>query len=177
MVVGVGGSHLAHALYAMADFGTVVILNPPERAYPTIADLAPFCKLHAGMFICTPNDDGSFSADVEELFGFIDDALDDGQSLRGGLERFLESLCVEFLSQLLLGRVSDCDQGDSLRLGRCGAVSFGLCPFCSSHRRKTCLSTYRASARPSIVSPSWRTVSLKDQLRQPLAIPSFFEIR
>jgi hypothetical protein len=92
LVVSVEGSHLAHALYAMADYGTMVILNPPQRAYTTVADIAPFCKLHAGMFVCSSNEDGSFSADLDELLAFIDAAVRDSGVRRGELERFLESL-------------------------------------------------------------------------------------
>jgi capsular polysaccharide biosynthesis protein len=92
LVVSVEGSHLAHALYAMAEFGTMVVLNPPERAYTTVADIAPFCKLHASMFICSPNEDGSFSADVDELLEFVEDAISDSKARRGELEHFIDLL-------------------------------------------------------------------------------------
>jgi hypothetical protein len=100
LVVGVEGSHLAHALYAMAEFGNIVILNPPQRAYTTVADIAPFCSLHASMYICSPNDDGSFHADIDELLAFIDEAIADSKARRGNLERFLDSLRQRSISGL-----------------------------------------------------------------------------
>jgi hypothetical protein len=93
LVVSVEGSHLTHALYAMADFGTIIILNPPGRTLTTVAGIAPFCKLLAGMFICSPNEDGSFNADVDEVLTFIDATLDDSRVRRGELNKFLDSLC------------------------------------------------------------------------------------
>jgi Glycosyltransferase 61 len=92
LVVSVEGSHLTHALYAMADFGTMIILNPPERTLTTVAGIAPFCGLFAAMFICSPNEDGSFSADVNELLIFIDAAVDDSKARRGELNRLLDFL-------------------------------------------------------------------------------------
>jgi Glycosyltransferase 61 len=92
VVVSVEGSHLVHLLYSMMDFGTMIILNPPERTLTTVAEIAPYCGLHAGMFICTSNEDGSFSADVNELREFIDAAINDARARQGELERFLDSL-------------------------------------------------------------------------------------
>jgi hypothetical protein len=92
VIVSVEGSHLTHALYTMADFGTVIILNPPSRTLTTVAGIAPFCSLSAAMFICSQNEDGSFSADADEVFMFIDAALDDSRAHRGDLSRFRDSL-------------------------------------------------------------------------------------
>ncbi|HET9376426.1 MAG TPA: glycosyltransferase family 61 protein [Chthoniobacterales bacterium] len=92
VVVSVEGSHLTHALYAMADLGTIIILNPPARTLTTVAGIAPFCKLFAGMFICSSNEDGTFSADADEVLSFIDATLDDNRARRGDLNRFLDSL-------------------------------------------------------------------------------------
>jgi hypothetical protein len=44
------------------------------------------------MFICSPNEDGTFSADVDEVFKFIDATLDDSKAHRGDLSRFIDSL-------------------------------------------------------------------------------------
>jgi capsular polysaccharide biosynthesis protein len=92
LVVGVEGSHLAHALYTIKDFGQLVILAPAHRAYTTVADIAPFCRIHASMYICTPENDGSFSANIDELLAFIDEATKDRKRRLGGLERFTNSL-------------------------------------------------------------------------------------
>ena len=44
IIVGIEGSHLAHALFMAADHACVVILNPPCQTHTTVADLAPFCR-------------------------------------------------------------------------------------------------------------------------------------
>jgi capsular polysaccharide biosynthesis protein len=92
LVVSVEGSHLAHALYAMARFGTMVIVNPPWQVHTTVADIAPFCELHPAMYICTSQGDGAFHAHPDELLKFIDDAVADSAARREQLELFLETL-------------------------------------------------------------------------------------
>jgi len=92
LVVGVEGSHLAHALYAIKDFGQLVILTPPQRAYTTVAEIAPFCRVHASMYICIPESDGSFYANIDELLAFIDEAAADSKKRRGSLELFTNFL-------------------------------------------------------------------------------------
>lgn len=92
LVVSVEGSHLAHALYAMQRGGTMVILNPPYQAHTTVADIAPFCELHAGMFIGTPDKDGSFNVAIDELLSFIDETVADNERRRSEIERFHKTL-------------------------------------------------------------------------------------
>jgi hypothetical protein len=92
VVVGVEGSHLNHALFSMAAGGTIVILNPPRRVMNTIAVIATFCDLHAGMFICQEEEDRSFHADPDELMSFIDETIADHKARRGTIERFLDEL-------------------------------------------------------------------------------------
>jgi len=76
VIVGIEGSHLAHALFMAADQACVVILNPPYQTHTTVADLAPFCRLSSAMFVCTPeNESGTkFAANVDEVLAFIEDA-------------------------------------------------------------------------------------------------------
>src|SRR5579871_280876 len=38
VVVSVEGSHLTHALFMMADYGSMIILNPPERTLTVLAE-------------------------------------------------------------------------------------------------------------------------------------------
>jgi hypothetical protein len=92
LVVSVEGSHLAHALYAMAQFGSMVILNPPDRTYTTVADIAPFCGLHASMYVGTSRGDGSFLIDISDLMTFIDQSITDRNSRLDEIERFVSSL-------------------------------------------------------------------------------------
>jgi Glycosyltransferase 61 len=77
IIVGIEGSHLAHALFMAADHACLVILNPPYQTHTTVADLAPFCRLSSAMFVCTPEDESgtTFTADVEEVLAFIEDAV------------------------------------------------------------------------------------------------------
>ena len=76
IIVGIEGSHLAHAQFMAADHACLVILNPPCRTLTTHADLAPFCRLSSAMFVCEPvNEAGTqFKVDVDEMLEFIDDA-------------------------------------------------------------------------------------------------------
>jgi hypothetical protein len=92
VVVSVEGSHLTHALFMMADYASMIILNPPERTLTVLADLAPYFGLSAAMFICASGPDGSFSADEHELFRFIDAAIVDHRARRSEVDHFLDSV-------------------------------------------------------------------------------------
>jgi capsular polysaccharide biosynthesis protein len=76
VIVGIEGSHLAHALFMAADHACIVILNPPYQTHTTVADLASFCRLSSAMFICTPeNETGTkFTVNIDEVLAFIEDA-------------------------------------------------------------------------------------------------------
>ena len=91
LVVSIEGSHLAHALFMMADYGSIIILNSPERTLTVLADLAPYFGLSAAMFICDPGQGGSFSADELELLRFIDAAIADHSARREEVEQFLQA--------------------------------------------------------------------------------------
>ena len=92
LVVSVEGSHLTHALFMMADYASMVILNPPERTMTVLADLAPYFGLSAAVFICASNPDGSFSAGEHELLRFIDAAIVDHRARRSEVDHFLDSV-------------------------------------------------------------------------------------
>lgn len=92
VVVSVEGSHLAPLLYLMANFSTMIILNPPFQVQTTVATVALFCSISSGMFICEPsgNSRTDFVADPEELLRFIDAAVDCSTRSQSETERFLD---------------------------------------------------------------------------------------
>jgi capsular polysaccharide biosynthesis protein len=76
-VVGLEGSHLAHALYFCPPGAMLIVLAPSNHAHTTITELAQFYGLSSALYICKPaNDDGSrYRVDLQELQGFIARAL------------------------------------------------------------------------------------------------------
>ncbi|MBS3936162.1 MAG: glycosyltransferase family 61 protein [Sulfuritalea sp.] len=76
VVAGIEGSHLAHALFMMRDYGTLLILSPPNQVHTTVADIGVFCRLASGLFVCAGADgQGGFIADPDEVLGFLDPLL------------------------------------------------------------------------------------------------------
>lgn len=76
VIVGIEGSHLAHALFMMRDYGTLLILNPPNQVHTTVADIGVFCRLVSGMFVCeAAGANGDFVADIDEVLGFLERLL------------------------------------------------------------------------------------------------------
>lgn len=92
LVVSVEGSHLTHALFMMAPYGNMIILNPPDRTLTVLADLAPLFGLFAAMFVGNPAGRGAFSVSEDELLSFIDAAVADHNVRRLELTRFLEAV-------------------------------------------------------------------------------------
>jgi|UPI0003A09D32 hypothetical protein len=92
LVVSVEGSHLTHALFMMARYGNMIILNPPDRTLTVLADLAPFFGLSAAMFVGEPREGGAFVVNEEELLSFIDAAVADHARRRPELTKFLEAV-------------------------------------------------------------------------------------
>jgi hypothetical protein len=94
IIVGVEGSHLAHALFMSADHACIVILNPPNQVHTTIADLAPFCRLSAAMFVGSRESEREtqFTIDVDELLAFIDDAESEGDQRGRMVDAFLSDV-------------------------------------------------------------------------------------
>jgi hypothetical protein len=92
LIVSVEGSHLAPLLYLMADFSTMVILNPPYQVQTTVAVVALFCSIASGLFICEPHGHSrtDFVADPDELLRFIDASVDFSVRGRPDTRRFLD---------------------------------------------------------------------------------------
>ena len=95
LVIGVEGSHMAPLLYLIEDYGTMVILYPPDLVHTANADIGVFCTLSTAMFICEPYSSGlpgEFFADPEELCRFIDVAAEYGYRNRPRLHRFVDDV-------------------------------------------------------------------------------------
>jgi hypothetical protein len=76
-VVGMEGSHLAHALYFCPMGAMIIALAPSNQAHTTVTDLCALFGLAAAIYICKPlNADGSsYEIDLIELQQFIERAL------------------------------------------------------------------------------------------------------
>jgi hypothetical protein len=93
VVVGVEGSHLAHALFLMGDYGTLLILNPPYQVHTTVADIGVFCRLNSGMFVCQETGiSGEFFADIEEVLGFLERLLRHSESEQEALRAYVDEV-------------------------------------------------------------------------------------
>lgn len=93
VVAGIEGSHLAHALFMMADYGALLILNPPNQVHTTVADVGVFCRLVSGMFVCrAAGSDGAFVADTDEVLAFLDRLLCHREAERPGLAAYVDEV-------------------------------------------------------------------------------------
>ncbi len=94
IVVGVEGSHLAHALFMMNDYGSLLILNPPNRVVTTVADIGVFCRLFSGMFVGTGAGNGGtdFLADPDEVLEFLDQLLSYSDAARNELAAYVDEV-------------------------------------------------------------------------------------
>lgn len=94
VVVGVEGSHLAHALFMMRDYGTLLILNPPRRVMTTVADIGVFCRLSSGMFVCEPAESGNsdFFADPSEVRLCLERLLRYADQIQGELRSYVDEV-------------------------------------------------------------------------------------
>lgn len=66
VVVAVEGSHLAHAIYALADKGAFVVIQPPDRFALPYKEYADRMEMAFGFLVAHPAE-GGFRADLEEL--------------------------------------------------------------------------------------------------------------
>lgn len=71
IIVGVEGSHLAHAIYPIADGGTLVVLQPPMRFNNVYKDLSDAVGLRYAFTVGDPGD-GGFAIDVGRLNRLLD---------------------------------------------------------------------------------------------------------
>jgi capsular polysaccharide biosynthesis protein len=93
VVAGIEGSHLAHALFMMRDYGTLLILNPPNQVHTTIADIGVFCRLHSGMFVCEmAGANGDFVADIDEVLAFLERLLRHSDTERPALAAYVDEV-------------------------------------------------------------------------------------
>jgi hypothetical protein len=66
LVIGTEGSHLAHAIYAIADGGTLVVIQPPHRFNNIFKDLTDALGLQYAFIIGDAAEEG-FSIDLDRL--------------------------------------------------------------------------------------------------------------
>jgi hypothetical protein len=71
LVVGVEGSHMLHALYAICDGGSVCLMQPPNRFNNVMKDYADCLNLQYGFTIGLQEADG-FTIEVEKLKRVLD---------------------------------------------------------------------------------------------------------
>jgi len=66
LIIGVEGSHLAHAFYSIADNGKLVVIQPPNRFNNIFKDLADALGLQYAFIVGCPVD-GGFTIDLDRL--------------------------------------------------------------------------------------------------------------
>jgi capsular polysaccharide biosynthesis protein len=66
LVVGIEGSHLAHAIYAIADGGTLLAIQPPNRFNNVFKDIADAMALRYAFIVGAPVP-GGFEVEVDRL--------------------------------------------------------------------------------------------------------------
>ena len=71
LVVGLEGSHLGHAIYPIADDGTLLVLQPPLRFNNPYKDVSDSLGLHYAFTVGDPTEDG-FSIDLDRLDRLLD---------------------------------------------------------------------------------------------------------
>jgi hypothetical protein len=71
LVIGIEGSQLAHALYTLADGGTLLVLQPPDRFSMDFKGLTDSLDMTFAFIVGAPAPDG-FTIDPEELARLID---------------------------------------------------------------------------------------------------------
>jgi len=71
LIVGVEGSHLAHAIYPIAHQGTILVLQPPYRFNNVYKDLADAVGLNYAFVVGDP-EQGGFTIDPDRLRRTLD---------------------------------------------------------------------------------------------------------
>ena len=96
VVVSVEGSQLAHALFMMQDYGTMLILCPPNQVHTTVAEIGVFCRLTSGMFVCeevaSPDGSSGFFANPDEVLRFLDRLVLHGERARSSLAAYVDEV-------------------------------------------------------------------------------------
>ncbi len=71
IVVSVEGSHIAHAVYTIADDGTFVVLQPPDRFAMAFKEFADSLELGFAFLVGDPAP-GGFTVDLDDLNAMVD---------------------------------------------------------------------------------------------------------
>lgn len=74
LVIAIEGSQACHGLYALAEGGSFLILQPPERFYNPLREWAGMLSLRYG-FVVGEKDDVSFHVDPSEVLRMVDRLL------------------------------------------------------------------------------------------------------
>lgn len=71
IVIAVEGSHLAHAIYALADRGAFLVIQPPDRFAMPYKEFADCMQMTFGFVVGRP-DAAGFSVDLDEIRLMLD---------------------------------------------------------------------------------------------------------
>lgn len=71
LIVGVEGSHLAHGIFSMADGGTILTLQPPDRFHNIYKDYTDCMDMHYA-FVVGQQVTGGFTIEPEDLARTLD---------------------------------------------------------------------------------------------------------
>lgn len=71
IVIGVEGSHLSHAIYAMADKGAFLVIQPPDRFAMPYKEYADRMGMAFGFVVALP-DAGGFAVDLDDIRMMLD---------------------------------------------------------------------------------------------------------
>lgn len=71
LVVSIEGSQISHAIYAMADDATLVVLQPPDRFCTQYKEFTDAMGMRFGFVVCEPGAEG-FSVNIPELLHLLD---------------------------------------------------------------------------------------------------------
>lgn len=72
IIVSVEGSHLAHAIYSIADAGALLVLQPPDRFAMAFKEFTDRAGLRYAFSVGTPVGNGSFTVDLNDLKRTLD---------------------------------------------------------------------------------------------------------
>ncbi|WP_374302260.1 glycosyltransferase 61 family protein [Paracoccus sp. (in: a-proteobacteria)] len=75
LVISVEGSQACHAIYALRDAGSLLVLQPPDRFYAAPHEWMRTLDMNCGMVIGTAAE-GGFSIDPDEVLQMVDRLLD-----------------------------------------------------------------------------------------------------
>lgn len=72
IVVSVEGSHIAHAIYSIAEGGTLLVLQPPNRFAMAFKEFTDRAGLRFAFTVGTLADDDCFNVDIDDLKRTLD---------------------------------------------------------------------------------------------------------